>query len=85
MVFELFVFAASTAAPLQIERYTEEYNKDIKVKVGSSHVGLLGELDFSCSLPLGHHVLILDTHNTTTPGSSERSVVVELGGEGGSE
>jgi len=49
--------------------------------VGSEHVGFLGELDLSCLLSLGHHVLVLNTHNTTTPGSSEGDVVVEVGGE----
>jgi len=49
--------------------------------MGSEHVGFLGELDLSEFLSLGHHVLILDTHNTTTPGSSEGDVLVEVGGE----
>jgi hypothetical protein len=30
---------------------------------------------------LGHHVEVLDTHNTTTPGSSQGFVVVELSSE----
>jgi len=74
----------SPADSLQIERLTEESNKDMQVKVTlrvSSHVGFLGHLDFSCLFSLGHHVLILDTHNTTTPGSSEGDVLVEVGGE----
>ena len=51
----------------------------------SEHVGFLGELDFSEFLSLGHHVLILNSHNTTTPGSSKVSVIVEVSGEGGLE
>jgi len=43
-----------------------------------SHVSFLGHLDFSEFLSLGHHVLILNTHDTTTPGSSECGVLVEL-------
>ena len=46
-----------------------------------SHVGFLGKLDFSKLFSLGHHVLILDTHNTTTLESSEVEVIVELGHE----
>jgi len=44
----------------------------------SSHVGLLGEFDLSEFLSLGHHVLILDTHDTTSTLSIEVGVVVEL-------
>lgn len=47
-----------------------------------SHVGLLGELDFSNALASSHHVLVLDTHNTATPVSAELLVVVELFLEG---
>ena len=47
----------------------------------NSHVGLLGELDLSELLSLGHHVLVLDAHNTATPVSSEGLVVVELSAE----
>lgn len=47
----------------------------------NSHVGLLGELDLSELLSVGHHVLVLDAHNTTTPVSSETLVVVELSAE----
>jgi hypothetical protein len=50
------------------------------VKLGSediSHVSLLLEFDFSLLLSLGHHVLVLDTHYTTTPGLSEGFVLVE--------
>jgi len=50
--------------------------------LSNSHVGFLGEFDFSELLSLGHHVLVLNTHNTTTPGSSEVNVIVETGGEG---
>jgi len=47
-----------------------------------SHVSLLGELDFSNSLSAGHHVLVLDTHDTTAPGSAELVVVIEESLEG---
>jgi len=30
---------------------------------------------------MGHHVLVLDTHNTATPVSSETLVLVELSAE----
>ena len=41
--------------------------------------GLLGELDFHELLASGHHVLVLDAHDTTTPGSGQLGVVVVLG------
>ena len=44
----------------------------------SSHVGLLCEFNFSNLFALGNHVLVLDTHNTSTPVFSEFFVVVEL-------
>ena len=47
----------------------------------SSHVGLLSKLDFSKLSSLSHHVLVLYTHNTTTPVSSEGLVLVELSAE----
>lgn len=46
-----------------------------------SHVSFLGELDFSCLFSLGHHVLVLNSHKTTTPGLSDLGVLVELSGE----
>jgi hypothetical protein len=46
-----------------------------------SHVGLLGEFDLSLLFSLSHHVLVLDTHDTTTPVSSEGLVIVELRAE----
>jgi len=46
-----------------------------------SHVSLLLEFDFSLLCSLGHHVLVLNTHNTTTPVSSELFIVVELSSE----
>ena len=49
---------------------------------GSSHVGFLGEFDFSEFLSLGHHVLVLNSHNTTTLLSLEVGVIVELRHEG---
>ena len=52
------------------------------MKVGGSHVGLLGELDFSDFLSLGHHVLVLDSHDSVSPLSSQVEVVVVLGLEG---
>merc|ERR1711988_1605905 len=51
----------------------------------NSHVGFLGELDLSELLSLGHHVLVLDSHDTFSPLSSQVQVVVELSGEGGLE
>jgi hypothetical protein len=53
--------------------------------MGSEHVSFLGEFDFSKFLSLGHHVLILNSHNTTTPGSSKSKIVVEVSGESGLE
>jgi hypothetical protein len=44
-----------------------------------SHVGFLGKFDFSKLFSLGHHVLILNTHNTTTLKSLKVDVIVELG------
>ena len=44
----------------------------------SLHVGLLGELDVELSLLGSHHVLVLDSHDTTTPDSSKSLVVIEL-------
>ena len=52
---------------------------------GSFHVGLLGKLDIHESLSGGHHVLVLDTHNTTTPGSSDADVLDVSLGEGSAE
>ena len=46
-----------------------------------SHVGFLCQLDFGELCSLGHHVLVLDSHDTTSPGSSEVVVVVELDSE----
>jgi len=46
-----------------------------------SHVGFLGELDLSSLFSLGHHVLVLNSHNTTTPGDLMGSVLVELSHE----
>jgi len=45
---------------------------------GCSHVGLLGELDFSKLLALSDHVLVLDAHDTTTPVLTLLIVVVVL-------
>lgn len=53
----------------------------VNMRMGSEHVGFLGELDLSCFLSLGHHMLVLNSHNTTSPGSSEGDVLVEVGGE----
>jgi len=44
----------------------------------SGHVCLLLELDIEESLLGSHHVLVLDTHDTTTPDSAELLVVVVL-------
>jgi hypothetical protein len=46
-----------------------------------SHNGLLCEFDLSELCSVGHHVLVLDTHYTTAPGSSELLVFVELSTE----
>ena len=43
-----------------------------------SHVGLLGELDLTDALTAGNHVLVLDSHNASTPGAAELLVLVEL-------
>ena len=40
--------------------------------------GLLGELDLHELLARGHHVLVLDAHDTTAPLSEQLLVVVEL-------
>lgn len=48
----------------------------------NSHVGLLGELNVDKSLTGAHHVLVLDAHDTTSPGSAELLVVVEGSVEG---
>jgi hypothetical protein len=48
-------------------------------KVVCSYEGLLGELDLDESLASGHHVLVLDTHDATTPLSGKVGVIVELG------
>jgi len=53
----------------------------VNMLMGSEHVGFLGELDLSELFSLGHHVLILNTHNTTTLESSDVDVIVELGHE----
>lgn len=50
-----------------------------------SHVSLLGELDFSNALASSDHVLVLDTHDTTTPVATLLLVVVELFAEGDRE
>lgn len=52
------------------------------MKLKSLHVGLLGSLDGANSLSSSHHVLVLDAHNTTTPGSSDLLVVVVSSAEG---
>lgn len=47
----------------------------------SSHDLLLGILDGTNLGTSGHHVLVLDTHNTTTPGLSKLFVLVVIGAE----
>lgn len=51
-----------------------------KTKLGKrlSHVSFLCKFDFSLLFSLCHHVDVLDTHNTTTPGSSELFIFIEL-------
>lgn len=61
------------------------YGFDPLRPLNRSHVGFLGELDFSKLFSLGHHVLVLDTHNTTTPSLLVGNVLVELGVEGSLE
>ena len=51
----------------------------------SLHVGLLGELFVEELLSSGHHVLVLDSHDTTSPGSSDVDVLNVSLGEVGSE
>ena len=51
----------------------------------SLHVGLLGELLVDELLSSGHHVLVLDSHDTTSPGSSDVDVLDISLGEVGSE
>jgi len=43
-----------------------------------SHVGFLCEFDLSQLRSLGHHMLILDAHNSTSPSSSVALVFIEL-------
>jgi len=50
-------------------------------QVGDSHVGLLGEFDLSEFSSVGHHVLVLDAHDSAAPVSSEGLVLVELRAE----
>lgn len=45
----------------------------------TSDHSLLGKLDFHELLASGHHVLVLDTHDTTAPLSGQVGVIVELG------
>ena len=47
--------------------------------VCSVEVSLLLVLDVDESLTSGHHVLVLDSHDTTTPLSGEVGVIIELG------
>ena len=47
-----------------------------------SHVGLLGELDGDELLLSGNFVLVLDTHDVTTPMFAEVRVLVEVSSEG---
>ena len=49
--------------------------------IHESHISFFGELNFSSFLSLGHHVLILNTHDTAAPGSSEISIFIELSKE----
>lgn len=51
----------------------------------SSDHSLLCELNLHKLLASGHHVLVLDTHDTTTPVSGQFSVVVKLSLEKGAE
>jgi len=51
----------------------------------SSHDGLLLELDHLDLLASGHHVLVLDAHNTATPLASKLLVFIVVLAEGGLE
>jgi len=51
------------------------------MRITLSHVGFLCQLDLGKLCSLGHHVLVLNSHNSTSPGSSEVVVVVELNSE----
>lgn len=51
------------------------------VFLNKSHVSLLGEFDFVELCSLGHHVLVLNTHNISSPGSSLVFVFVEFSAE----
>jgi len=53
--------------------------------MGSCKVSLLGVLDIDNLLTSGHHVLVLDSHDTTTPVFEEVVVIVELSLELGAE
>lgn len=62
------------------------YSLTLALKTEScSNQGFLGELDFSELLASSHHVLVLDTHDTTAPLSVELSIIVVLGLELGAE
>jgi len=50
----------------------------VKVDKTKSHVGLLCQFDFNEFRSLCHHVLILNTHNTTSPVLQEFVILVEL-------
>jgi hypothetical protein len=54
--------------------------RDLEVNI-QSNVSFLGEFDFSELFSLGHLVLVLDSHDTTSPLSVELLVLVELGSE----
>jgi len=49
--------------------------------LADSHVGLLGEFDFGELCSLGHHVLVLDAHDSASPDSLVGLILVELSSE----
>jgi len=68
-----------------VEKFQDKLRNRERTLLSCSHVSFLSHLDFSEFLSFGHHVLILNSHNTTTPGSSETGVLVEIYQECGLE
>ena len=56
----------------------KESRETRKKEIGNSHVGFLGELDLGLLRSLGHHVLVLDSHDSSSPGPSVAFVLIEL-------
>lgn len=66
MLFRFLYVAAHSLSSM-----SSNTSKNVSLEVGekgaSSHDGLLLELDVLDLLASSHHVLVLDSHNTTTP------------------